>query len=158
MASLKFFDDYNHRGGRKSLREFLGHTCWLRTLERVQGVPIPDESDGDSELRNFLESIFNSPESFNIRVETSFLTHSVELVKDRVTLILCCTFRRDTGRLGPEIPGPERPSSQRASRLLLLQWDRAGAVAFPGPALSSFRCVPSVSSLVHCIRRGNGQP
>ena len=32
VASLKFFDDYNHRGGRRSLREFLGHT-WLRTLE-----------------------------------------------------------------------------------------------------------------------------
>ena len=62
VASLKFFDDYNHRGGRKSLREFLGRT-WLRTLERVQGAPIPDESDGDSELRNFLESIFHSPES-----------------------------------------------------------------------------------------------
>ena len=77
VASLKFFDDYNHRGGRKSLREFLGHT-WLRTDS--------DESDSDSELRNFLESIFNSPESFNIRVETSFLTHKVELVKGRVTL------------------------------------------------------------------------
>ena len=88
VASLKFFDDYNHRGGRKSLREFLGHT-WLRTLKRVQGVPIPDESDGNSELRNFLESIFNSPESFNIRVETSFLTHKVELVKGRVKLDEC---------------------------------------------------------------------
>ena len=32
VASLKFFDDYNHREGRKSLREFLGQT-WLRTLE-----------------------------------------------------------------------------------------------------------------------------
>ena len=77
VASLKFFDDYNHRGGRKSLREFLGHTCWLRTLERVQGLTIPDESDGDSELRNFLESIFNSPEPFNISVETTFLAHKV---------------------------------------------------------------------------------
>ena len=85
MASLKFFYDYNHRGGRKSLRELLGHT-WLRTLERVQDVPIPDESDGDPELRNFLESIFNSPESFNIRVETAFLAHKVELVKGRVSL------------------------------------------------------------------------
>ena len=37
LASLKFFDGYNHQGGRRSLREFLGHT-WLRTLERVQGV------------------------------------------------------------------------------------------------------------------------
>ena len=35
VASLKFFDDYNHRGGHKSLREFLGH-AWFRTLERVQ--------------------------------------------------------------------------------------------------------------------------
>ena len=82
VASLKFVDD---RGGRKSLREFLGHT-WLRTLEWVQGVPIPDESDGDSELRNFLESVFNSPESFNIRVETAFLVHKVESVKGRVAL------------------------------------------------------------------------
>ena len=45
VASLKFFDDYNHRGRRKSLREFLGQT-WLRTLERMQGVPVPDESNG----------------------------------------------------------------------------------------------------------------
>ena len=26
VESLKFFDDYNHRGGRKSLRDFLGPT------------------------------------------------------------------------------------------------------------------------------------
>ena len=85
VASLKFFDDYNHRGGRKSLREFLGRT-WLRTLERVQDVSIPDESDGDSELRIFFESVFNSPESFNIRVETAFLAYKVELFKGRVSL------------------------------------------------------------------------
>ena len=85
VASLKLFDDYNHRGGRKSLRELLGHT-WFRILEWVQGVTIPDESDGDSELRNFMESIFNSPESFNIRVETAFLAQKVELVKGRVSL------------------------------------------------------------------------
>ena len=60
VASLKFFDDYNHKGGRKSLRKFLGHT-WLRTLERVQGVTISDESEGEGDLRNFLETIFNSP-------------------------------------------------------------------------------------------------
>ena len=46
LASLKFFDGYNHKGGgrRSLLREFLGHTTWLRTclLERVQGVIIPD--------------------------------------------------------------------------------------------------------------------
>ena len=84
MASLKFFDDYNHKGGRKSLREFLGHT-WLRTLERVQGVIIPDESEGEGDLRKVLETIFNSPESFNIRVETASLL-KVELVKGRLSL------------------------------------------------------------------------
>ena len=26
VASLKFFDNYNHRGGRKSLRDFIGQT------------------------------------------------------------------------------------------------------------------------------------
>ena len=85
VASLKFFDDYNHKGGRKYLREFLGHT-WLRTLERVQGVIVPDESEGEGELQKFLETIFNSPESFNIRVETDFLANKVALVKGRVTL------------------------------------------------------------------------
>ena len=35
---VAFFDDYNYRGGRRPLREFLAHT-WLRTLERVQGEP-----------------------------------------------------------------------------------------------------------------------
>ena len=78
MASLKFFDDYNNEGGRKSLREFLGHT-WLRALERVQGVTISDESEGEGDLRKFLETNFNSPESFNIRVETVFRAHKVEL-------------------------------------------------------------------------------
>jgi hypothetical protein len=50
--SLKFFDEYNRLGGRRSLREFLGPT-WLRTLERVQGAAIPDESDGEKILRSF---------------------------------------------------------------------------------------------------------
>ena len=72
------------------------HACslplWLRTLERIQGVTIPDESDGDPELRNFLESIFNSPESFNIRVETAFLAHEVELVKGKVSLDAMQTY------------------------------------------------------------------
>ncbi len=85
VSSLKFFDEYNHLGGRRSLSEFLGHT-WLRTLERVQGVPVPDESDGDSALRIFLASVFHSPDSFNIRVETDFLAVKLELVKSRVSL------------------------------------------------------------------------
>ena len=83
--SLQFFDDYNHRGGRKSLREFLG-PIWLRTLERAQGVTIQDESAGGGDLRGFLESVFNSPESFNIRVEAAFLRHKLELIKDAVPL------------------------------------------------------------------------
>ena len=85
VASLKFFDDYNHRGGRKSLREFLGH-IWLRTLERVQRVTIPDESNGEADLRSFLESVFDSPESFNIRIEAAFLCHKVALVQGKVSL------------------------------------------------------------------------
>jgi hypothetical protein len=91
LASLKFFDGYNHKGGRRSLREFLGHT-WLRTLERVQGVTIPDESKGSGELRNFLETVFDSPDSFNFRVETDFLTLKVALVKGKVSLDAMQTY------------------------------------------------------------------
>ena len=83
--SLRFFDEYNRLGGRRSLREFLGPT-WLRTLERVQGAAIPDESDGEKILRSFLESIFNSPDSFNIRVESAFVAVKIELVKGRISL------------------------------------------------------------------------
>ena len=36
VESLKFFDDYNHRGGQKSLRDFLGPT-WLRTWSEFRG-------------------------------------------------------------------------------------------------------------------------
>ena len=85
VTSLKFFDEYNHLGGRRSLREFLGHV-WLRTLERVQGVSIPHESDGASALRHFLDSVFHSPDSFNIRVETDFVAVKLELLKGRVSL------------------------------------------------------------------------
>ena len=86
VASLKFFDDYNHRRGIKSLRDILGSTR-LRTFERVQGVTIPDESEGEAELRCFLESVFNSPESFNICVKAAFLRRKLELVK-------CAVFRK----------------------------------------------------------------
>ena len=85
VASLKFFDDYNHRGGRKSLRDFLGHT-WLRTLERVEGATVPDESESAADLRIFLDSVFNSPESFNIHDEAAFLRYKLELIKGAVSL------------------------------------------------------------------------
>ena len=85
LASLKFFDSYNHQGGRRSLREFLGLT-WLRTLERVQGVSIPDESSGSGELRNFLETVFDSPESFNFRVESDFVAIKIVLLKGKLSL------------------------------------------------------------------------
>ena len=82
VASLKFFDDYNHRW-RNSLREFLGQT-WLQTLERVQGSPFRTSLM----VRRIcvLESVFNLPESFNIRIEAAFLCHKVELVKGKVSL------------------------------------------------------------------------
>ena len=85
VASLKFFDDYNHHGGRKFLRDFMGQT-WLRTLEWVQGVTVPDESEGAADLSIFLDSVFNSPGSFNTRVETAFLLHKLEVVKGAVLL------------------------------------------------------------------------
>ena len=91
LASLKFFDNYNHQGGRRSLREFLGHT-WLRTLERVQGVTIPDESEGSGILRNFLETVFDLLDSFNFRVETDFLPLKVALVKGKVSLDAMQTY------------------------------------------------------------------
>ena len=55
-------------------------------------MTIPDESACDPELRNFLESIFNSPNSFNIRVETAFLAHKIELVKCKVSLDAMQTY------------------------------------------------------------------
>ena len=113
--SLKFFDDYNHRGGRKSLREFLGKT-WLRTLERMQEVPVPDESEGEPDLRNFVESVFNAPESFNLRVETAFLLHKVELVKGKVSLdaIQLTRFAATLDDWVPRFPDPnDRAPNER---------------------------------------------
>ena len=49
-------------------------------------MPIPDESDGNSALRIFLASVFHSPDSFNIRVETDFVPIKIELLKGRVSL------------------------------------------------------------------------
>ena len=117
VSSLQFFDEYNHLGGRRSLREFLGHT-WLRTLERVQGVPVPDESDGDSALRVFLASVFHSPDSFNIRVETDFLAIKLELVKGRLSLdamqSYAARFAKTLDDWTPSFPDPDdRPLNKR---------------------------------------------
>ena len=64
-------DDYNELGGRKGLREVMG-IKWLRILEFTQGVSVPDESRGDSELRIFLESLFVSSNTQNFRLERAF--------------------------------------------------------------------------------------
>ena len=72
--------------GGESLNGISWVQSGLRTLERVQGVTIPDESEGEADLRGFLESVFNLPESFNIRVEAAFLRHKLELVKGAVSL------------------------------------------------------------------------
>ena len=69
-ARLQAFDDYNNLGGRKGLREVMG-VKWLRVLEFTQGVSVPDESQGESELRNFLEALFNSTNTQNLRLERS---------------------------------------------------------------------------------------
>ena len=55
-------------------------------------MTIPDDSEGEADFRGFLESVFNSPESFNIRVETAFLAHKVELVKGKVLLDAMQTY------------------------------------------------------------------
>ena len=47
---------------------------------------IPDESNGSGELRNFLETVFDSPDSFNFRVETDFVAIKLELLKGRLSL------------------------------------------------------------------------
>jgi hypothetical protein len=61
-------------------------------LERVQSVTIPDESEGSGILRNFLETVFDSLDSFNFRVETDFLPLKVALVKGKVSLDAMQTY------------------------------------------------------------------
>ena len=51
-ARLQAFDDYNNLGGRKGLREVMG-VKWLWVLEVTRGVSVPDDSQGESELRIF---------------------------------------------------------------------------------------------------------
>ena len=70
QARLQAFDDYNNLGGRKGLREVMG-AKWLRVLEVTQGVSVPDDSQGESELRIFLEALFYSTNAQNLRLERS---------------------------------------------------------------------------------------
>ena len=146
VSSLKFFDEYNHLGGRRSLREFLGHT-WLRILERVQGVPVPDESDGDSALRIFLASVFHSPDSFNIRVETES-----ELVKGRVSLdamqSYSARFAKTLDDWTPRFPDPEdRPLNKR-----LVGYFYTGIEPEPLRSLIKHFPVDHVSDVFHQFR------
>ena len=45
---------------------------WLRILEFTQGVSVPDDSRGDSDLCIFLENIFVSSNTQNLRLERAF--------------------------------------------------------------------------------------
>ena len=70
-ARLQNFDTYNELGGRKGLREVMG-VKWLRVLEFNRGVSVPADSQRDSELRIFLESLFVSTNTQNLRLERAF--------------------------------------------------------------------------------------
>ena len=84
---LQAFDDYNNLGGRKGLREVMG-AKWLRVLEFTQGVSVPDESRGDSELRIFLENLFVSTNTQNFRLERAF--QPIRMPKD--AKFPCCWY------------------------------------------------------------------
>jgi hypothetical protein len=151
LASLKFFDGYNHQGGRRSLREFLGHT-WLRTLERVQGVTIPDESKGSGELRNFLETVFHSPESFNIRVETDFVAIKLELLKGRLSLdamqSYAARFAETLDDWLPRFPDPD----DRALNKRLVAYFYNGIEPAPLRSLVQHFPVEYISDVFHQFR------
>jgi hypothetical protein len=57
---------------------------WLRVLEFTQGVSVPDESTGDSELRIFLETLFASTNSQNFRLEQAF--ENIRMPKKALTI------------------------------------------------------------------------
>ena len=142
VASLTFFEG----------EEDPYASSWLRALERVQGVTIPDESDGDPELRNFLESIFNSPESFNILVETAFLVHKVELVKGKVSLdamqIYATRFAATLDDWVPRFPD----SNDRALNERLVSYFYKGIEPEPLRLLVQYFRVDHVSDLFHQFR------
>jgi hypothetical protein len=151
LASLKFFDSYNHQGGRRSLREFLGLT-WLRTLERVLGVSIPDESRGAGELRNFLETVFHSPESFNIRVETDFVAIKLELLKGRLSLdamqSYAARFAETLDDWLPRFPDPD----DRALNKRLVSYFYNGIEPAPLRSLVQHFPVEYISDVFHQFR------
>ena len=99
-----------------------------------------------------LEFIFNSPESFNIRVETAFLAHKVELVKVKVSLNAMQTYAvRFAATLDDWVPKfPD--SNDRALNERLVSYFYK--VIEPGPLrlLVLHFCVDHVSDVFHQFR------
>ena len=121
-------------------------------MERVQGLTIPDESEGEGDLRGFLESVFDSPESFNIRVETAFLAHNVELVKGKVSLDAMQTYAACfVARLDDWIPRfPD--SNDRALNERLVSYFYKGIEPEPLRLLVQHFRVEHVSDVFHQFR------
>ena len=114
-ARLQAFDDYNNLGGRKGLREVMG-AKWLRVLEFTQGVLIPDDSRGDSELRIFLETLFISTNTQNFRLERAFQT--IRMPKKAITIetmqLYAAKFAAELADQLPKIADPNDRLVQEA--------------------------------------------
>ena len=114
-ARLQAFDDYNNLGGRKGLREVMG-VKWLRILEFTQGVSVPDESRGDSELRIFLETLFISTNTQNFRLERAFQT--IRMPKKAITIetmqLYAAEFAAELADQLPKIADPNDRLVQEA--------------------------------------------
>ncbi len=114
-ARLQAFDDYNNLGGRKGLREVMG-AKWLRVLEFTQGVLIPDDSRGDSELRIFLETLFISTNTQNFRLERAFQT--IRMPKKAITIetmqLYAAEFAAELADQLPKIADPNDRLIQEA--------------------------------------------
>ena len=118
----------------------------------MQGIPVPDESDNEPELRNFLESVFNSPESFNLCVETAFLVHKAELVKGKVSLDAMQTYAARFAATLDDWVLRSPDLNDRALNECLVTYFYKGIEPEPLRSLVQHFCVEHVSDVFHQFR------
>ncbi len=114
---LQAFDEYNNLGGRKGLREVMG-VKWLKVLEVTRGVSVPDDSQGESVLRNFLETLFDSTDTENFRLERAFA--KVHMPRKALTIDAMQLYAAQfAAELNDQLPKIEDPSDRVVQELLI---------------------------------------
>ena len=122
---------------------------WLRVLELTQGVLIPDDSRGDSELRIFLEALFVSTNTQNFRLERAF--EKIRMPKKALTVETMQTYAAEfAAELNDQLPKIADPSDRVVQEMLIGYFYKGLQPEYLREKISHFK-VSTITQVFDCL-------